>query len=140
MGFFDNLKETISTGSAKVAEKAKEGYGIASLTASLEKEKATAEKLYKEAAKKAFAADAEAFKALAPEEVEKLVESLAKIDEIKASLRATKGVQVCPGCGKEVDKDIAFCPACGAKMPEVVKEEEPAEEAAEAPAEESTNE
>lgn len=129
MGFFDKLSETISTGSAKVAEKAKEVSGIASITAGMEKEKALVEKAYYDMGKKMFNEHKDALAAALPEEVAKVEESLKKIEEAKAALRETKKLNVCPGCGKELSKDVAFCPACGAKMPESEETEEPEEEA-----------
>ena len=140
MGFFDKLSETISTGSAKVAEKAKEVSGVATITAGMEKEKALVEKAYYDMGKKMFNEHKDALAAALPDEVAKVEESLKKIEDAKAAIRETKKLNVCPGCGKELSKEVAFCPACGAKMPEpeeAAPAEEAADETAEAPAEEN---
>ena len=125
MGFLDKLTDSISTGSAKVADKAKEVTEIATLTATVEKEKVNADKLYKELGQKFY----EQYKNLVaekfPEDAAKIDESVAKIDDAKEAIRKVKGIQLCPKCGKEVAKDTKFCPTCGAEMP-VIVEEEPA--------------
>lgn len=128
MGFFDNLSDKISTGGAKVAEKAKDVTEIATLTATVEKEKVVLEKLYNEVGKKFFENYKEELRAKFPEEVGKMEASLKKIEDSKNAIKDKKGVAVCPACGKEVPKNAKFCPACGAKMPEVEVKEEAKEE------------
>lgn len=138
MGFLDKLSDSISKGSAQVAKKAKEVSDIASITAGMEKEKALIEKAYYDLGKKMFAEHKDVLAGALPEEVAKVEESFKKIEDAKEQLRIAKGINVCPGCGKEVAKDVCFCPACGAKMPEPVVEEAK-EEVDEAMSEEENN-
>ncbi len=123
MGFLDKLTDSISTGTAKVADKAKEVTEIATLTAAVEKEKVNADKLYKELGQKFY----EQYKDLAaekfPEDAAKLDESVAKIDDAKEAIRKAKGIQLCPKCSREVARDTKFCPECGTEMPVIVEEE-----------------
>ncbi len=127
MGFFDNLGDKLQAGGSKVVEKTKEAAEIAKLTATVEKEKLAMDKVYTDIAKKFYEQFRDELAAKFPEETAKLDESAKKIAEAKAALKEVKGVQACPACGKDVDKDVKFCPACGAAMPSVA-EEAPAEE------------
>lgn len=117
MGFFDNLGDKLQQGGTKVVEKTKEAAEIAKLTAVVEKEKMAMDKVFTDLAKKFYDQYRDELAAKFPEETAKLDESAKKIADAKDALKAVKGVQVCPACGKEVDKDIKFCPACGAAMP-----------------------
>lgn len=128
MGFLDNLSDKLTAGGAKVAEKAKEVSGIATLTASIEKDKVAVDKLYTEIGKKFFEQYKDELAAKFPEEVGKIAEIVEKMEASRASLRDLKGIQICPGCGKEVDKTVKFCPACGAVIPEAAPAEAPTTE------------
>jgi len=126
MGFLDNLQNKISAGSAVVAEKAKEVSELASLSATVEKEKVVQEKLYYELGKKVYAECKDSVADSCADVLAKIEESFKKMEDAKEALRTKKGNPVCPGCGKEVAKGTKFCPACGAVIPE--EEEAPAEE------------
>lgn len=130
MGFFDKLSESISTGSAKVAETAKELKTVATLNAQIDKDTKLVEKTFTEIGKLYFEQFKDELNAKFPEQVAKIDEANANIEKNKEAIRVAKGINLCPQCGKEVAKDTKFCPACGAKMPEPV-----VEEVVEAPAE-----
>ena len=138
MGFLDNLSEKISSGSQKAAEKAKEVSEIAKLSATVEKEKVVQEKLYNEIGKKMYAEYRDLLLEKLPEETAKVDDSVKKMEDCKAALQSKKNVNVCPGCGKEVDKNAKFCPACGAVIPEAAEEAAEAEETAAEEASEET--
>lgn len=125
MGFLDKLSDSITSGSAKVAEKAKEVSEIATLTATVEKEKLNLEKLYREIGQKFLEENKDDATAKYPEIVAKYDESTKKIEDAKEAIRKAKGTLVCPVCGKEVPKGTKFCPACGAELPVVEEVEEP---------------
>ena len=50
------------------------------------------------------------------EQCARIDSAYAKIAELKAQIRAIKGVINCPGCGKEIDVDMFYCPSCGTKI------------------------
>lgn len=137
MGFLDKLSDSISSGSAQVAKKAKEVSEIATLTATIEKEKINLEKIYREIGQKFLEENKTEADAKCPELAAKYDESTKKIEEAKEAIRKAKGLTLCPDCGKEVDKDTKFCPACGKELPvvaEEVKEESVAEDVVKCPA------
>lgn len=124
MGFLDNITDKISQGSAKVAEKAKEVSELAQLSAVVEKEKVVQEKLYLELGKAMYNQYKDVAAEKLPEVAGKIDDSVKKMEEAKAAIKAKKGNPVCPGCGKEVTKETRFCPACGAVIPETAEAEE----------------
>lgn len=71
----------------------------------------------------------------AAEAVNAITAALISIDEMKAQILALKGAVKCTACGAECPVENNFCGKCGAVLekPEPIVEEEPAEE--DAPAE-----
>lgn len=144
MDFFSKLGDKISSTSKDVAKKAKEVAEVANLNSQINTKESTIKSTYVEIGKYVY----ENLKEDAPAEIAEKFEAIdalmAEIADIKKSIQVLKGVQVCPGCGKDVESGAAFCPGCGSKMPEPVVEEVATEEAPvevaeeDAPAEEET--
>ncbi|MCL2461888.1 MAG: zinc-ribbon domain-containing protein [Defluviitaleaceae bacterium] len=47
-----------------------------------------------------------------------IVESEARINGLREKINAVKGAQVCPKCGKTIDRAAEFCPKCGFRIQE----------------------
>ena len=116
MGFLEDLSDKITRGGATVAKKAKEVSEVATLTATVEKEKINLDKLYMQAGKQMYEEKREILASNFPASVAKIDETIKKIDDAKEAIKVAKGVSVCPGCGKEVERNVRFCPYCGASM------------------------
>lgn len=139
MDFFNKAKEKIAKTSGEVAKKAKDLAEVTKLNGQINSNENSIKALYTEIGQYVF----ENLREDAPAEIAEKMNAIEKAREEIASWKAEvmklKGVQKCPQCGGEVDKDVAFCASCGAKMPEPVVEvvdegevKEVVEEAAEA--------
>ena len=120
MGFLDKLSDSITTGAGKVSEKTKELTTVASLNSAIDKDNKTLNALYAELGKSFYEQYKDELVAKFPETVAKVDELVASIAANQESIRQTKGIGVCPQCGKELPKDTKFCPGCGYKIPEPV--------------------
>lgn len=146
MAFFDDLSKKLSQVGQSAVQKTKEVADIAKYTASIAEEERNITKLYAQIGQAYVQLHAED----APEDMKELIQQIwaaqEKIQENRAQLRQLKGVELCPNCEAEVDKDALFCGKCGAKMPEppapvvVEPEEAPVEEAPDEPVEEVVHE
>lgn len=150
MDFFNKAKEKIAKTSGDVAKKAKDMAEVTKLNSQISDSEKNIKALYNEIGKYVY----ENLKDDAPAEIAEKMSAIdaafADIARCKGEIMKLKGIQKCPQCNGEVDKDVAFCPACGAKMPEPVVEvvdagevkevvEEAAETVAEAVAETAEN-
>ena len=52
------------------------------------------------------------------ERYQAIVESEAKIRDLRERLNLVKGAQTCPKCGKLIDREATFCPKCGSPVGE----------------------
>lgn len=150
MGFFDELLSTTKSVASTAGKKTDEAVKISKLKvkkAQIKSDiKTKQEKLgalvYQMA--KVDEKDGEAFDA-AIAEIDAGYEALL---EIEKQLDELAGTVTCVNCGAKTKNDNNYCPKCGTKLPVIeVKEEAPAEEAAEeaavtvdAPAEEAKTE
>ena len=116
MSFIDKLSESITSGTEKVAKKAKEVSDVASLTAGMEKEKVSIEKLYRDIGKKMYEEHKDVLTSALPEETAMVDGCYERIDVAAASIKEAKGIRTCPSCGKEIVRESAFCYVCGAKL------------------------
>ena len=139
MDFFNKAKEKIAKTSGDVAKKAKDLAEVSKLNGQINANESNIKALFTEIGQYVF----ENLRDDAPAEIAEKMSAIDKAREEIASWKnevmKLKGIQKCPQCGGEVDKDVAFCPSCGAKMPEPVVEvvdagevKEVVEEAAEA--------
>ena len=139
MDFFNRAKEKIAKTSGDVAKKAKDLAEVSKLNGQINANENNIKALYTEIGQYVF----ENLREDAPAEIAEKMNAIDKArEEIvgwKAEVMKLKGIQKCPQCNAEVDKDVAFCPSCGTKMPEPVVEvvdagevKEVVEEAAEA--------
>ena len=146
MAFFDDLSKKLSQVGQSAVRKTKEVADIAKYTASIAEEERNITKLYAQIGQAYVQLHTED----APEDMKELIQQIwnaqEKIQEYRAQLRQLKGVELCPNCEAEVDKDAQFCGKCGTKMPEppapvvVEPEEAPVEEAPAEPVEEVVHE
>jgi len=145
MDFFSKVGNTISSKSKDVAKKAKEIAEVTNISSQIASKENSIRTLYTEIGKIVYGN----YKEDKQEEViDKFTAIDTYLDEIAAlqvQMKAIKGIQVCPGCGSEVDIASDFCPKCGAKMPEKVEPvaddfEEAAEDATAEAADDATAE
>ena len=62
---------------------------------------------------------------------EEICQHNENIENLKEEAASKKGQKICPGCKKNVDKEVAFCPFCGTPVPDPEPPVEEAEEEAE---------
>lgn len=122
MDFFNKAKEKIAKTSGDVAKKAKDLAEVSKLNGQINANENSIKALYTEIGQYVF----ENLREDAPAEIAEKMNAIDKAREEIASWKnevmKLKGIQKCPQCGGEVDKDVAFCPSCGTKMPEPVVE------------------
>ena len=139
--FFDRLKQTAEkaastaqSAAASAAETAKKTAEKVKINNAISADEAKIKAAYVEIGKKYE----EVFAGNYGEEFTELIGQIAELNSSievhRAELAALDDAQICPNCGKHVQKGQKFCPSCGAEQPEP---EEPAaaEEAAEEAAE-----
>ena len=116
MGFFDDVKKSVSSAAKTVAQKSSEVVETTKLNMTISQEKEKIEKIYSEVGKavveeykmgndKGFAEKCEEVKAIE-----------AQIAELQQKVLELKNASKCPGCGAEITTDVAFCPKCGTKL------------------------
>ena len=142
MDFFNKAKEKIAKTSGDVAKKAKDLAEVSKLNGQINANENSIKALYTEIGQYVFENLREDAPAEIAEKMNAIDKALEEIAGWKDEVMKLKGIQKCPQCNAEVDKDVAFCPSCGTKMPEPVVEvvdagevKEVVEEAVEAAAE-----
>lgn len=131
MSFLKGLGKKITETGQGAAQQAKIFAEVTKLKSNIGDEEDKIDALYKEIGKAYYEAHRGVADDVFAAQCTAIDEAKVKIDELNQQIRDTKGVQVCPACGAEIEKNSGFCSACGAAV--VVAA--PAEEAAPAPVE-----
>ena len=133
MAFFDKLGQTISKGSADVAKKTRDFAEIGSLNSQISSQEDIIRNTYVEIGRLYFEAHKAEPDAVYTEQIGKILDAMAVIEEKRQRIRTIKGIRICTQCGAEIPLEAAFCAKCGNKVEveavqgEVVApEEEPA--------------
>jgi len=120
LSVFDNITKKV-TGTAKVAAtRANDIVEVTKLNLSISAEEDKIKKLHAELGKVVYDAykageeigDAFKFYCKRIDEIEK------NIEEMKLKILEMKKLKMCPGCGMELEADMAYCPKCGTKQQE----------------------
>lgn len=122
----DSITKKISSASQSVVQKGKNVADVTKLNSQINEANkvitenyiALGKAYYEQNKENPNAADLEIFSVIAENE--------AKIEELKAQVRAIKGISLCPNCGAEVASSNKFCPNCGTAMPVPEPAPEPA--------------
>jgi len=126
MAFFDKLGESISTGSQKVAQKAKELSEVSNLNSQLGRDESIVRSSIDELGRLYFEQHRDEVESAYPEIVKRIDDANADIARIKQEILKAKGLQLCPKCGNDVPVGVKFCPSCGNEM--IYEEAAPVEE------------
>ena len=125
---FENLNEKITkTGKAvegrtkKIAESAKLSYKVS-------EEKRALEQLFTALGKACYKAESENGDGAYADSCAEISEKITKIEEMKAQIRAVKGLVICDNCGAEVSIENDYCGKCGSKLNKPAPVEETVEE------------
>ncbi|MCX7708556.1 MAG: zinc ribbon domain-containing protein [Clostridia bacterium] len=128
MSIFEDLTKKVTTTAKTAVKKSGDIVEVTKLNMSISAEEDKIQKAYTEIGKAVY----EDFKnnaevgAAAKEICEKIKSYEESIKEIKQKILDLKRIKACPGCGTELELEIAFCPKCGAKQEIPQPKEEPA--------------
>lgn len=113
---FNKIGEKISEVGADVSQKAKEASTILSLKNKIREEENKEKFIYQEIGKKYFEEHKADENDPYVEDIQAIFAAKAGIETLRDQLREVKGVEFCPACKTEIDKDTIFCPKCGNKV------------------------
>ncbi|MCR4434770.1 MAG: zinc ribbon domain-containing protein [Clostridiales bacterium] len=118
MSVFDNISKKVTETAKAAAKKSSEIVEITKLNVNIGAEEDKIEKTYAEIGKAVYASFNEG-----KEVGEAFTELCGKIKSYEENIRSMrqkiyelKNTKLCPGCGAELDMEIAFCPKCGTKQ------------------------
>lgn len=120
MAFFDKLSETITTKGKDVAKKTKDFAEISSLNSQINSQDDIIQEAYREIGRNYFEAHRDVQDDLYADQLSKIIQAMAVIEEKKQKIREVKGIKCCTGCGEEIPLGSVFCPKCGNKAEETV--------------------
>jgi len=112
MAFLDDVKKF----GKNISDKGKDAIGTAKLNSQINAEKDKIKELFTKIGEQVFAAYQAGTEKGYRESCAQIVESEAKIQELKNKILEIKDEASCPKCGTEVGKEVAFCPKCGEKL------------------------
>jgi RNA polymerase subunit RPABC4/transcription elongation factor Spt4 len=116
MPFFEKLGEKITSTSKDVAKKTKDITDVTKMNSQINTEEDKIKTKYGEIGKLYY----ESFKATPDEMFSDLfaaiTESRNKIDLLRNSIQAIKGIKKCHNCGAEITNTAQFCNVCGTKL------------------------
>ena len=125
---FENLNEKITKTGKAVEGKTKKIAESAKLSYKVSEEKRALELLFTALGKACYKAESENGESAYADSCAEISEKIAKIEEMKAQIRAVKGVVICDNCGAEVSIENDYCGKCGSKLNKPTPVEEPVEE------------
>lgn len=119
MSIFDNISRKVSETAKAAAKKSGDLVEVTKLTMSIGAEEDKIKKTFTEIGKAVY----ESYKA-GDEINDSLRELCAKVESYEKNIESMKqkilelrNVKVCPGCGIELEIDMAYCYKCGLKQP-----------------------
>lgn len=114
--FFNKIGEKLTAAGADVTQKAKDTSAIISLKNKIREEENKEKFIYQEIGRKYFEAHKDDENDPYIADIQAVFAAKAGIETLRDQLKEIKGVEICPACGKEIDKDTVFCPKCGNKI------------------------
>ena len=117
MDFLYKLGDTITEAGNAATEKAKEVSEVTKLKCKIRKDETAIRDAYAKMGKAVYQCIKEKKEYPAFEKEIEIIEAAeADIKLCKEYISCIKGVDICPECGEEVEKNSTFCRYCGAKM------------------------
>jgi len=116
MSFLKGLGKKISETGQGAAQQAKIFAEVTKLKSNIGDEEDKIDALYKEIGKAYYEAHRGVEGDIFAVQCAAIDEAKIKITELNQQIRDIKGVQVCPACGAEIEKNSGFCSACGAAV------------------------
>ncbi len=118
MGFFDQIKDTVTKGARDLADGAKELADKNRINKDIANIENELRNHYRDIGLKFF----EENSANVPDEYKELFDGIGTLKENleakRKELEAIEGKNACPNCGKAISKDAKFCAACGQTIPQ----------------------
>lgn len=114
--FFNKIGEKLSAAGADVTQKAKDTSTIISLKNKIREEENKEKLIYQEIGRKYFQEHKENEDDPYIADIQAVFAAKAGIETLRDQLKEVKGVELCPACGAEIDKDTIFCSKCGNKV------------------------
>lgn len=118
MGFFDDMKGSISTMGMGLTQKASDMSGTAKLTFQIKEEEKKLDENKREIGRIMLEKYPDEIRKLCPELYHETTELIKKIAADKKDLAVCKGLKICPNCGAEQDREVLNCTVCGMNMQE----------------------
>lgn len=112
----NKIGEKLSAAGADVTQKAKEASAILSLKNKIREEENKEKLIYQEIGRKYFEEHKADENASYIEDIQAVFAAKAGIETLREQLKEIKGVEFCPSCRAEIDKETVFCPKCGNKI------------------------
>lgn len=123
MDLFSKAKDSLALAGKELTSKANDVSGMARVSIKLkEEEKKMQENIYALGEQFCQNYTDEAMK-LFPELMNEIKRSQKEILEAKKEMAVYRGMQICPNCGSEQDKDVLYCTACGINIEEASRME-----------------
>ena len=137
---FENLNEKITKTGKAVEGKTKKIAESAKLSYKVSEEKRALEQLFTALGKACYKAESENSESVYADSCAEINEKITKIEEMKAQIRAVKGLVVCDNCGAEVSIENDYCGKCGSKLNKPAPVEETVEKPETEPLDEEDDE
>lgn len=112
MAFFDKIGESVNKGIGSVSSM----FEVSGVSSRLKNCEEMLEERYTELGKLFYENSKTSPSATYDELFAKIKEAHEAIELLKKEIQDAKGTVICPGCGAEVDKNVAFCSKCGTKI------------------------
>lgn len=116
MGFFDEMKGSLSNVGMGISQKANEMSGSVKVTLQIKEEEKQLQENLTNLGKTMFESHSEDAKRLCPDIYNNIIELNKKIADDKKELAICKGMKICPNCGAEQYKEAVNCTVCGMNM------------------------
>lgn len=114
--FFNRIGEKISEVGADVSQKAKDASAVLSLKNKIREEENKEKFIYQEIGRKYFEEHKADEEDPYADDIKAILAAKAGIETLRDQLQEIKGIEFCPVCKEEIDKETIFCPKCGNKV------------------------
>ncbi len=116
MGFFDQVKDTITSTSQDVASKAKETSETIKIKNKIKTNKSEIKKQLEALGTAYYETNVEGYGSEYADFFEKIAELNREIKQYEEELDEVMGIHKCSECGNEVKEGSSFCDKCGAQI------------------------
>ena len=116
MSIFDVISSGVSEAGGSLSRKAKDLTETAKISSEMNKAEGRRQECFRQIGECIYEGSKDGREADYREILSEVREIEAQLDGLRADLRKRKGLVLCPGCGRDVDRSASFCPGCGAPI------------------------